>query len=211
MIFYFEGKLVSMHCAITVNMTWSPKTPADIRVVLNRYYPGGESRSEVEYTTLDQVLRHYFLKLGYSGDNMRIVIGTLLTSGKVRVEYSSLIERVELTDQQDCLPREEAEKLVSDFIEDLSGESMSVSFEFEEPKLNVTRQITVIKKLSFDNIKVGDIVRGLYQNQAVTQITINQLNHPMTGIHTGRTPDGHNWLVRRGNGLPTQFFQVSRA
>jgi len=192
-------------------MTWSFKRPENIRVVLNRYYPGGESRSEQEYSTLDQVLRHYFLKLGYSNENIRIVVGTLLTSGKVRVEYANLIERVELHDPQDCMSRDHAEKLVSDFVEALSGESMNVSFEFERPKLNVTRQITVVKKQTFDKLQVGDTLRGLYQNQVVPNIVVLQLNHPMTGIHTGKTADGRSWLIRRGNGMPTQFFQVTLA
>lgn len=181
-------------------------SPSSIRVALKRLYHEEDNRSEVINTTLDEVFHHYFYRLGHSNHKMFLVVGTLLVSGKVKVEYSNMIERAELYDLRDRLQRRDAEKLFSEFIEFESRSPMEVTFEVDNASYHLTRKISVYHQQNFENLHPGDIIRGICQNVAITDVTILQLNYPAKGIHTGSTPDGRIWFIRRGSDTPNQFF-----
>lgn len=183
--------------------------PASIDVELKRFYLGGPKHSEVERSTLDRVLRYFFYKLGYKNTKVNSVIGALLLTGKVKVLYSNMVERVELRDHRECMQREDAERLYSDFVESVMRENMEVSFEPEKEIFNCTQMIPVFKQQAFDDLRIGDLVRGIYKNEMVLNVAITQLNSPEPDIHTGITNDDRTWFVHRET-LPTsQFFQLT--
>jgi len=122
------------------------------------------------------------------------------------VEYSNMIERAEFYDLRERFQRREAEKLFADFIEFESRTPVRVDFEIDSLSYHLTRKITVFHQQTFDNLNPGDIIHGICQNVTIADVVVLQLNYPAKGIHTGKTPDGRIWFIRRGKEVPNQFF-----
>jgi len=183
--------------------------PTAIDVELKRFYLGGPKNSEVERSTLDQVLRYFLHRLGYKNSKVSNVIGALLLTGKVKVLYSNMVERVEFRNPQECFQREDAERFYADFVASVLREKMAVSFEPEEETFHCTQMIPVCKQQTFESLKVGETIRGIYETAEILNVTVTELNHPMLGVHSGTTSDKRSWIIHREQKPSFPFFQLS--
>jgi hypothetical protein len=105
-----------------------PKKPKDIRVrIIDRAVNDG-LLSDIQTTAevpLNVKLNDYIVRLGYSSANLVGFIVQLFIHGKVRIDFSSHIERLELLDPKDSLSGAQAMSLLEDFLEEVerSGEN----------------------------------------------------------------------------------------
>jgi hypothetical protein len=99
-----------------------PKQPRDIKVrIINRAVNDG-LLSEIQTTAevpLNVKLHDYIVRLGYSSSNLVGFIVQLFTHGKVRIDFSNYIERLELVNPKDALTGSQAMSLLEDFLEEL--------------------------------------------------------------------------------------------
>jgi len=99
-----------------------PKHPRDIKVrIINRAINDG-LLSEIQTSAevpLNVKLHDYIVRLGYSSANLAGFIVQLFTHGKVRIDFSSHIERLELVDPKDGISGPQAMSLLEDFLEEI--------------------------------------------------------------------------------------------
>jgi len=95
-----------------------PKTPQQITVLLSdRDIEGGivHSNNEKEELTLAEVISRYLTRMGFESALASSIIVQLLTSGKVRVDFSTAAQRLELKDLNDRMTAPEAMALVDNY------------------------------------------------------------------------------------------------
>ncbi len=66
---------------------------------------------------LHRKILEYLMQLGYNSAHVYNLIATLLTKGKLRIEFRNYTERLELTDPDDKLEKAQAMALIDDFLE----------------------------------------------------------------------------------------------
>jgi hypothetical protein len=116
-----------------------PKQPEEIQLRETRYeLDGGIPRKEgsSKEITLKDKLDDYFLRIGYTNVHVLSIIVQLFTQGKVRIEFATYNERLELVDMGNVLSRAQAVTLLDDYIVKLRGPE-------SPPHAGVTRRITV--------------------------------------------------------------------
>jgi hypothetical protein len=96
-----------------------PKQPVQIRIRETRFDTDLgitlRTKAPVEIT-LKEKLDEYFLRLGYSNLYVLNIMIQLFTLGKVRVEFSTFIERLELLNPSDMLSSAQAVSLLDDYV-----------------------------------------------------------------------------------------------
>ena len=112
-------------------MSTSPKkTPQQITVLLSdRAIEGGiaHSNHEKEELTLAEVISRYLTRMGLESALASSIIVQLLTSGKVRVDFSTATQRLELKDLNDRMAAPEAMALVDNYAASLRTKEDSMS------------------------------------------------------------------------------------
>ncbi len=106
-----------------------PKTPHEITVLLSdRDIEGGivHSNNEKEELTLAEVISRYLTRMGLESALASSIIVQLLTSGKVRVDFSTAAQRLELKDLNDRMPAPEAMALIDNYAASLRTKDDSV-------------------------------------------------------------------------------------
>jgi hypothetical protein len=120
-----------------------PKHPRDIKVrIINRAVHDG-LLSDIQTTAevpLNVKLHDYIVRLGYSSANLVGFIVQLFTHGKVRIDFTSHIERLELVNPTDALSGPQAMSLLENFLDDL--EKSGISSDFMKPD-DATQQIVI--------------------------------------------------------------------
>jgi hypothetical protein len=120
-----------------------PKHPRDIKVrIINRTVHEGilsdiQTAAEVP---LNVKLHDYLVRLGYSSANLVGFIVQLFTHGKVRIDFPSHIERLELVNPGDSLSGPQAMSLLEEFLEDL--EKSGIGKDIMKPD-DSTQQIVI--------------------------------------------------------------------
>ena len=106
-----------------------PKTPHEITVLLSdRDIEGGiaHSNEDKEELTLAEVISRYLTRMGLESALASSIIVQLLTSGKVRVDFSTAAQRLELKDLNDRMPAPEAMALIDNYAASLRTKDDSV-------------------------------------------------------------------------------------
>lgn len=107
--------------------TPATKTPQEILVVVTTLpltLDWGETPEQSTATvTLDVKLREYLLRLGFSNSQLLSIVVSLLTQGKIRVEFRNNVERITLKNVNDRMQRPQAVTLFDNFIQALSSEN----------------------------------------------------------------------------------------
>ena len=99
-----------------------PKPPQQIMIrVTDRDIEGGMAGpvQAQEDMTLADLLSNYLMRLGFESTFASGIIVQLLTNGKVRVDFSSVAERLELLDLNDRMTAPQAMALFEDFMASL--------------------------------------------------------------------------------------------
>jgi hypothetical protein len=101
------------------------KTPQEIIVVVTTLpltLDWGETPENTTATvTLDVKLREYLLRLGFSNSQLLSIVVSLLTQGKIRVEFRNNVERITLKSMNDRMLRPQAVTLFDNFIQSISN------------------------------------------------------------------------------------------
>ncbi len=71
--------------------------------------------------TLADLLNNYLMRLGFESTFASGIIVQLLTNGKVRVDFSSVVERLELIDVKDRITAPQAMALFEDYTASLDS------------------------------------------------------------------------------------------
>lgn len=107
--------------------TPATKTPQEILIVVTTLpltLDWGETPEQSTVTvSLDVKLREYLLRLGFSNSQLLSIVVSLLTQGKIRVEFRTNVERITLKNVNDRMQRPQAVTLFDNFIHDISSES----------------------------------------------------------------------------------------
>jgi len=105
-----------------------PKTPQQIMIrVTDRDIEGGLAGTvQAEKSMpLADLLDLYLVRLGWESTFASGIIVKLLTNGKVRVDFSSVVERLELLDNGDLITAPQAMALFEDHLKSTSGSNES--------------------------------------------------------------------------------------
>ncbi len=101
------------------------KTPQEIIVVVTTLpltLDWGETPENSTATvTLDVKLREYLLRLGFSNSQLLSIVVSVLTQGKIRVEFRNNVERITLKNMNDRMQRPQAVELFDNFIHALTN------------------------------------------------------------------------------------------
>ena len=119
-----------------------PKKPREILIrITNRDIEGGLAGAvrEKKETSLDQLLNNYLIRLGMDSASTSGIIVQLLTNGKVRVDFSSVAERLELVNKSDIITPPQAISLFEDYV------TISLHPEEKEKRGKKTARIEVQK------------------------------------------------------------------
>lgn len=121
--------------------TPATKTPQEILVVVTTLpltLDWGETpENNTATVTLDVKLREYLLRIGFSNSQLLSIVVSLLTQGKIRVEFRNNVERITLKNTNDRMQRPQAVSLFDNFIQVLSNEAK------DAPVNNSTQRIVV--------------------------------------------------------------------
>ena len=102
-----------------------PKTPQQIMIrVTDRDIEGGMASAVQarENESLAELISRYLIRLGLDSAFTSGVIVQLLTKGKVRVDFSKVVERLELINRNDCLTAPQAMALFEDYVTSMRSE-----------------------------------------------------------------------------------------
>jgi hypothetical protein len=101
-----------------------PKRPGQISIKVTRHdIEDGIRRGRTdEVVLLDEKLKEYLVKMGSMSAHVFNVVVQLLIHGKVRLDFQTYLERLELVDPKDKLTKVQAIALVDDFIAIHRGE-----------------------------------------------------------------------------------------
>jgi hypothetical protein len=120
-----------------------PKSSKDILVrVVNREIQGGMAgvvNDKRDYT-LHELLSTFMVKLGIENAITSGIVVQLMTNGKVRVDFSSLSQRIELVRDEDLLTAPQAMALFEDFAasvklpEDMQGKRQTTRIVVQKPR-----------------------------------------------------------------------------
>jgi hypothetical protein len=106
-----------------------PKTPQQIQVLLSdRDIEGGIAHSarEKEELSLAEVISRYLTRMGLESALASSIIVQLLTSGKVRVDFSTVVQRLQLKDPGDRMGSPEAMALFDAYAASLRTKEDSI-------------------------------------------------------------------------------------
>jgi hypothetical protein len=104
-----------------------PKNPREIKIrIIHRTISEGivSSIKTTAEVPLNVKLYDYVVRLGYSSSHLVGFIVQLFTKGKVRVDFSSYTERLELIDPADKLSGAQAMSLFDDFVSEIGDKGM---------------------------------------------------------------------------------------
>lgn len=73
---------------------------------------------------LNRKILEYLMQLGFDNSHVYNLIVTLLTKGKLRIEFRNYVERLELVEGEEKLTRPQAVSLVEEFIAQNRGQDM---------------------------------------------------------------------------------------
>ena len=119
-----------------------PKTPQQIMIhVTDRDIEGGMAGAvqKQENESLAELISRYLIRLGLDSAFTSGIIVKLLTKGKVRVDFSKVVERLELINRGDCLTAPQAMALFEDYVtsmrteEDLTPKDKTVRIVVQNP------------------------------------------------------------------------------
>ena len=120
-----------------------PKSPQDILVrVVDREIQGGMAgvvNDKRDYT-LHELLSTFMVKLGIENAITSGIVVQLMTNGKVRVDFSSVSQRIELVRDEDLLTASQAMALFEDFAdsvklpEDMQGKRQTTRIVVQKPR-----------------------------------------------------------------------------
>ncbi len=120
-----------------------PKSPKNIQVrVVDREIQGGLAgvvNDKRDYT-LHELLSTFMVKLGIENAITSGIVVQLMTDGKVRVDFSSLSQRIELVRDEDLLTAPQAMALFEDFAasvklpEDKQGKRQTTRIVVQKPR-----------------------------------------------------------------------------
>ena len=102
-----------------------PKKPQQIKIrVTNRDIDAGMAGAvQMEETTsVAELISRYLIRLGLDSAFTSGIIVQLLTEGKVRVDFSKVVERLELINRNDCLSAPQAMALFEDYVTSMRSE-----------------------------------------------------------------------------------------
>ena len=120
-----------------------PKSPKDIQVrVVDREIQGGLAGAvhDKKDFTLYELLSTFMVKLGFESAIASGIVVQLMTRGKVRVDFSSISERIELARDEDQLTAPQAMALFEDFVasmkspEDKRGKRKTMRIVVQKPR-----------------------------------------------------------------------------
>ena len=98
---------------------------------------GGVQAQENE--SLAALISRYLIRLGLDSAFTSGIIVQLLTKGKVRVDFSKVVERLELTNRNDCMTAPQAMELFEDYVtsmrtkEDVTQKGKTVRIVVQNP------------------------------------------------------------------------------
>ena len=98
---------------------------------------GGVQAQENE--SLAELISRYLIRLGLDSAFTSGIIVQLLTKSKVRVDFSKVVERLELTNLNDCMTAPQAMELFEDYVtsmrtkEDLTQKGKTVRIVVQNP------------------------------------------------------------------------------
>ena len=75
-----------------------------------------------ETTSVAELISRYLIRLGFDSAFTSGIIVQLLTKGKVRVDFSKVVERLELINRNDCLTAPQAMALFEDYVTSMRSE-----------------------------------------------------------------------------------------
>lgn len=117
------------------------KSPQEILIVVTTMpltLDWGETPENDTVTLpLDVKLREYLLRIGFSNAQLLSIVVSLLTQGKIRVEFRNNVERITLKNINDRLQRPQAVELFDRFIHTLQD------IREEATRPNLTQRIVV--------------------------------------------------------------------
>lgn len=101
------------------------KTPDQIQITskiewINDGIVSSSKATPPTLTTLDEKLREYLIRLGYSSDHAIGAVLRLMTLGKVKVEFREYRERLELADYKDMMARPQIIEMFDNFVAHLN-------------------------------------------------------------------------------------------
>ncbi len=82
----------------------------------------------VSICSIQQLIDRYTFTLGYNSVSLMGTVVTILTKGKIRVEFSAYFERLVLVNDKDKLGNSDAMELYSAYISSQSGEPEPMKF-----------------------------------------------------------------------------------
>jgi len=106
-----------------------PKTPQQIQVLLSdRDIEEGiaQGSREKEELSLAEVISRYLTRMGFESALASSIIVQLLTSGKVRVDFSNVVQRLQLKDPGDRMGSPEAMALFDAYAASLRTKEDSI-------------------------------------------------------------------------------------
>lgn len=115
------------------------KPPQEIQIVEKRSnIELGFGQPDGERTiSLADKIDEYVLRLGYTNAHVLSILIQLLAQGKIKVEFRNYIERLELIDPNDRMPRTVAVAIIESHIHQLDTKTE------KEDSLNVTQRIVI--------------------------------------------------------------------
>ena len=120
-----------------------PKTPQQIPVLLSDRAIGGGIAHRAhakEELPLTEVISRYLTRMGLESALASGIIVQLLTSGKVRVDFSTAVQRLELKDLNDRMGAPEAMALFDNYAaslrtkDDSTGKGKTVRIMVQKPR-----------------------------------------------------------------------------
>ena len=120
----------------------SPKTPQQITIrVTDRAIDGGMAGGvqAQENESLAELISRYLIRLGLDSAFTSGIIVQLLTKSKVRVDFSKVVERLELTNLNDCMTAPQAMELFENYVtsmrtkEDVTQKGKTVRIVVQNP------------------------------------------------------------------------------
>lgn len=116
-----------------------PKSPQEILIheSRNNIELGVSTKDGDREMNLAEKLEEYVLRLGYSNAHVLSILVQLLTQGKIKVEFRTYIERLELVDIKDRVSRAQAVALIDTYINQLQGKNK------QDDTMNVTQRIII--------------------------------------------------------------------
>ena len=119
------------------------KTAQQITILLSdRDIEGGIARSThaKEELTLAEIISRYLTRMGFESALASSIIVQLLTSGKVRVDFSTIVQRLQLKDMDDRMKAPEAMALFDNYAaslrtsDDVSGKGKTMRIMVQKPR-----------------------------------------------------------------------------